>query len=59
MKQSIPNTCSSCCYLVDAEKPYYCALLPLYTLKMAEDKACEEYKNKNSNEQRKRNHHKR
>jgi len=52
MKQSIPNTCGSCCYLVDAEEPYYCALLPLYTLRRAEDKACEEYKNKNSNEKK-------
>lgn len=44
------NKCGDCKWLVTSEgKPYYCAIKDLYTLKEADDDACEEFLWTNNN----------
>lgn len=45
------NKCGNCQWLVTEEgKPYYCALRDLYTFRDVQDNACDEYVEKDGNE---------
>lgn len=38
------ETCGGCRYLVrDDGKPYWCCLLPMYTIRTEQDGACDDY----------------
>ena len=45
------NKCGNCQWLVTEEgKPYYCALRDLYTFRDVQDNSCDEYVEKDGNE---------